>query len=78
MMTLLKKDKESLTSLEIHWIKDFGQEGNLLMEKTKGNDGERWLLALPKSMRKSVVGQAHDLIGHFAVGTTVAKTRKRS
>lgn len=76
LVTILQKPSADLSREERNRVKDFALMRGRLVRKIGGTDN-RQLFVIPKCMRKSVVVQSHDLMGHFSVDRTVSKIQQQ-
>ncbi|GBN32766.1 Transposon Tf2-8 polyprotein [Araneus ventricosus] len=76
LILIFEKDNEDRTKEEKQKVQNYVLKGNRPFCVINDGERERLLFVIPKSMRKSIVVNFHDLMGHFAVDKTVSKIKK--
>lgn len=76
IITLLQKDKVELSVSEKHFVKDYELDRGKLFRRVTEDGTMQLRYVLPKSMRKAICVEFHNLSGHFGLDRTIAKIRK--
>lgn len=77
IISLLRKERRLRTEEEQNIVAGYElMDGKLLVNRLI-NGKNRKLFVVPNSMRKSIVVQNHDLVGHFSVDRTIARITER-
>lgn len=72
LINILKKNKSDLTESDKMLVKDYELREGKLFRRIGAENNEQLRYVLPKTMRKSICVEYHDLNGHFGLDRTVS------
>ncbi|KAK8775719.1 hypothetical protein V5799_030936, partial [Amblyomma americanum] len=76
LLTILEKPESDRTKEEKARAKGYNVREGRLVREIEEDGNVKFKFVLPKCMRKAVVVQSHDLMGHFALEKTVSKIQE--